>query len=171
MTDINNNQSTAAQYRAIRGQHQQPEEHFTRVSPSGMTWILRRVPLMEHLFNGQLPLSIAAKMAAAKAGTKMDDTEAFASLSFEEQAKSIELTTSRIRYCCVSPRIVDVPVAGDEIAPNEILPEDFPFLIHWINGGDQADGLEHFRAPGRTNGVARADGAKVRRPSKRTPKR
>lgn len=141
---------SAARYRELAQKNRLDEETFEIETPSGMVWTVRRPHLETFILSSQLPLSLAEKMAKAKAGGVSED-QAFQQLDIKEQIKAIEFSTKLVRHICVDPRIVDEPQSDSEISPAEILPEDFAFLVEWagLGGGNSGDGLDSFRAGGR----------------------
>ena len=59
----------------------------------------------------------------------------------------VEFGRDLIIYCAVDPKISLTPNSDNEIAPEEILPEDFTFLLHWVlTGGKSGESLSTFRS-------------------------
>lgn len=140
----------------------QPIETIEVELPSGEKFLLRKkVDLEMFVVSGVLPLSIADKMESAqKKGSSVE--AAFEQLSSGEKIKSIEFSTKLVRHICISPKIVDNPQTDDEIAPEELLPEDFTFLLNWAqSGGGEAGKLDGFHPERPANVVDFADGAKL----------
>jgi hypothetical protein len=166
-------QSSAAKYRAIRNSRRAKIETVSVKSPSGMVWQLRRVPFQLFISNGVLPLSIVEKLskamskAMAKGGGVSPET--LPNLDESEALKMIGFIQKLIKEICVSPRIVANPQAEDEIAPEELLEEDFNFLVKWgMSGGSDADALDGFRLRPGQDALVGADGKKRRRARKQS---
>jgi len=137
---------SAGQYRRLAAKQIVNEKTFEVESPSGMVWTLRSPNIEKFLVSGVLPLALVKKMEQAKESGKNDE-EAYKELSSDEQIKAIEFSAKIIRSICVNPKIVDSPQNDDELSLDELMPEDFTFLLNWANtsGGSAAqDGLDTF---------------------------
>jgi hypothetical protein len=157
---MNQSQGRAAAYR--KNKAARAEKTFEVELPSGNKFLLRDPNLQMFVVSGALPLGVAEKMEAARAEGKTDE-QAFKMLSPKEQIASINFATKLVRYICVSPKIVDNPQTDDEIAPEELLPEDFSFLVQWAqSGGGEAEKLNSFRPQRRDDAVDQPDGEEQR---------
>jgi hypothetical protein len=120
--------------------------------PSGAVWKLKEPPIQQFVMAGKLPASLAAKMAAiAKKheGNKDATGKAMVSeIGTEGLMKNLEFGRDLLLHCAVEPRIsIESPVPDDAIAPEDILPEDFEFLIGWVmSGGKSGASLGTFRS-------------------------
>jgi hypothetical protein len=113
--------------------------------PSGAVWKLRQPPIQQFIAAGKLPSSLVGKLAAA-AATDSDPNAAVKTLNPTELIQSLEFSRDLLLACAVEPRISLNPKSDDEIAPEEILPEDFQFLMKWvIQGGKVGESLSTFR--------------------------
>ena len=128
--------------------------------PSGAVFVLRAPNLQAFTLSGALPVHLAAKMEAAQRSGQTEQ-EAFARLDQAEQIKMIEFGRKLIKYICLDPKIVDDPVAPDEIAFEDLAADDLEFLARWANSGGGATAeAETFRRKRRSPAVAGAHGAK-----------
>jgi hypothetical protein len=148
----------AAAYRKIREQRQNAEPTFEVTLPSGAVFVLRRPDPSIFAVTGALPLTLPEKMEKARLKGKTD-AEAFQTLSVKEQTAGIEVTSKLVRLACVSPRIVDYPDPNaDEIAPDDLLLEDYNFIAMWIQtGGGESDSLDSFRDERQSDAVVELD--------------
>lgn len=140
----------AKEYRKLATQKQSEIKVFDVTLPSGAVWKLKEPPIQQFVLAGKIPASLAAKMAkaASKSGGNMATAKesAIKDLSADDLLNSLAFGRDLLLYCAVSPKISLDPKADDEIAPEEILPEDFTFLINWVmKGGNSGDGLSNFR--------------------------
>jgi hypothetical protein len=119
--------------------------------PSGFVWKLADPPIQQFVMSGKLPSHLAAKMAAAIKASGGDVAEAqkkaMASLSPEDIIANLEFGRDLLLACAIEPRIsLEHPVPDDAVAPEDILPEDFSFLLNWVmKGGESGNGLDTFR--------------------------
>lgn len=103
----------------------------------GKAVLLRRPSPTWMLFNGRLPVTMAAKMSK----TSPDNS------SIESMIESAEWMFRLLRSVMVSPRCVMEPGAEDEISPDMIDMEDVTFIMGWAAGEevDEANSLRTFR--------------------------
>lgn len=143
--------SAAAKYKKNASEKRSSQKVYDVSLPSGFVWRLTDPPISQFVMAGKLPSSLAAKIAEAIKGSGGDMAEAqkraMASLSPEDIVANLEFGRDLLLACAVEPRIsLQHPTPDDCIAPEEILPEDFSFLIEWVmRGGDAGRGLETFR--------------------------
>jgi hypothetical protein len=142
----------AKDYKKLASQKRTEEVLHDVPVPSGGVWKMREPPIEQWVLAGKLPGSLVSKMAAA-AGTNGDLDAAkkglLQTLKPEDLLNSLEFGRDLLLYCAVEPRIkMDAdPESETEIAPEDILPEDFPFLINWVlTGGKTGESLESFRS-------------------------
>lgn len=129
------------------------------LTPSGDVWKMRLPPIQQFIMAGKLPASLANKMALAanKGGSKEEILE---SLETEDILKNLEFCRDVLMYCAVEPRIVANadPDSETEIAPEEIDPEDFEFLLLWVmTGGKLGASLDNFRSESNESALASAN--------------
>lgn len=138
-------ETSAERYRRIKAERLSKAQLIDFESPSGMVWKLRRPDLELFIASGIMPLSLAGKCAEEKKNTGKSDAEIFAGLDWKDQARSIESTAKIVRYCAVSPRIVETPTGPDEIGYDEVEMDDFNAICSWaLPGGDEVTGLDTF---------------------------
>lgn len=142
-------ETAAEKYRRIKQERILNAELFDLETPSGMTWKLRRPQLDQFLLAGTMPLSLASKVAEQQQhGASTDDVAQ--TLDASEVVQGIKFMGDLVRYCAVSPRIVDAPRAGeDEIGVAEVELDDFYAILAWAKtqaGGGQAETLDSFRS-------------------------
>ena len=118
--------------------------------PSGFVWKLRTPPVQQFLLSGRLPKDLASKLVALDPiKDKKKRLEAIEkSLSATELTQSLEFGRDLLLHCAVEPRIVANPDPDNdnEIAPEEIDPADFDFLLGWVmTGGSPGKILGNFR--------------------------
>lgn len=119
--------------------------------PSGCVWKLKEPPIQQFIVSGKLPASLAAKMAQVSTANGGDQTAVSEALKQEltpeDFTNSLAFGRDLLLFCAVEPRISLNPTFEDEIAPEEIDPEDFDFLLGWvISGGKSGSGLGLFRS-------------------------
>lgn len=119
--------------------------------PSGGVWKMIEPPIQQFVMAGKLPASLAAKMAAAATGKDVADAgqEMLEKLTPEDLMQNLQFCRDLLLHCAVEPKIViDAdPDSETEIAPEDIDPEDFEFLIKWVmTGGKAGESLETFRS-------------------------
>lgn len=140
----------AKEYRKLASAKQSEVAVFDVTLPSGAVWKLKEPPIQQFVLSGKLPSSLAAKMAKAVSKSNGDvasaKADAINELSADDLLDSLAFGRDLLLYCAVSPKIALEPTADDEIKPEEILPDDFTFLINWVmKGGDSGDSLSTFR--------------------------
>jgi hypothetical protein len=115
--------------------------------PSGAVWKLREPPIQQWIVSGKLPSALAAKMAqAASNGGADDPQQMLQQLTPEDLLSNLEFGRDLLLFCAVEPRITLGPTNENAIAPEDILPEDFAFLMSWVlSGGVTGEGLSTFR--------------------------
>ena len=159
---------TPAEYRAKR----QAAELTAEITlPSGAVFRLRRPPLDLWIAAGKIPQSFLRAMLEAGNGA----TSAQVRYSTEETLDGYSFLVEAITYSAVEPPI-SIDGAGETLALTDLDPEDFRFLIQWVqsgspgvpvktsNGGEvETDRLTRFRQK-RPGGAADAgaDGGEVR---------
>jgi hypothetical protein len=111
-------------------------------SPSGMEWEMRRVNAQSYILAGKLPLAVAQKVAATLEDGESSEA-AFAELTSSEQADAVKFMQTLVKESVVHPKIVQEATTDDEI--DEILEEDFAFLLREAMGGERAESLANFR--------------------------
>jgi hypothetical protein len=125
-------------------------ETFDVETPSGAVWKMREPPIEQFIIAGKLPASLAAKMASVVGRSGGDKDSASKAMLTELEPEDLmnNLTFGRdlLLYCAVEPRISLSPTDENEIAPEDILPDDFMFLISWVmTGGKSGAALSNFR--------------------------
>jgi hypothetical protein len=149
-------QTAAERYREIL-QKRRDAETYTKTNPAtGMEWTLRRVNAQRFVLAGKLPLSIVEKVA--KSLDNASPEQAFSDLSPDDQSEAIKFMQFLVKEVAVNPKIVKEATEPDEV--DEILEEDFAFLLREAMGGDRAEALGNF--PEGKNAVA-GDSRKKRR--------
>lgn len=128
----------------------QPETLHDVTLPSGFVWKLRTPPVQQFMLSGRLPKDLASKLVQiGKITDKAARQKAIAeNLTPEELTQNLAFGRDLLLYCAVQPRIViDAdPNSEDEIAPEEIDPVDFDFLLAWVmKAGDPGKTLGNFR--------------------------
>lgn len=140
----------AKEYRKLVSEKQSEIPVFDVTLPSGAVWKLKEPPIQQFVLAGKVPASLAAKLAksASKSGGNLASAKetAIQDLSANDLLDSLAFGRDLLLYCAVSPKISLDPKEDDEIAPEEIHPDDFTFLINWVmKGGNSGDGLSNFR--------------------------
>lgn len=137
-------ETAAEKYRRIKRERMAKEEVVDFTSPSGMEWKLRRPNLGQWVTSGFVPMSLAKNLAAAS--ETGDATSAFDSLSIDDKIKTLDFSQKVVRYCAVSPQIVENPTEPDQIGYDEVEMDDFQAILAWaMPGGDGAASLDTFR--------------------------
>jgi hypothetical protein len=117
--------------------------------PSGSVWKLREPPIEQFILAGKLPASLTSKMAGlakANGNSVQAQKDLLAKLTPEDIMSNLEFGRDLILYCAVEPQISLHPTNDDQIAPEDILPDDFMFLVNWVlSGGKSGGSLETFR--------------------------
>lgn len=116
--------------------------------PSGAVFRVRAAPIAQWSTVGILPASLAAKMQAAAKATDIEGVakQILATFTEKDFMQQQELGRKLLEYCCIEPKVAVNSEAADTISPEDILPEDFQFLMQWLwSGGKEAQGLETFR--------------------------
>jgi hypothetical protein len=131
--------------------------------PSKAVWKMLEPPIKQFVMAGKLPASLAAKMAgiAQRHEGEVDGEAMLKELSREDLMKNLEFGRDLLLHCAVEPRIsLAVPLPEDAIAPEDILPEDFEFLLGWVmSGGKSGEGLGTFRGERHESTVDSSDDA------------
>lgn len=115
--------------------------------PSGAVWKLREPPIQQFIMAGKLPTSMAAKLAKlAKESDSADGRKAVLnSLDPGELVTALAFGRDLLLSCAVEPVISLNPTSDTEIAPEDIMPEDFTFLMNWVlSGGKSGESLDTF---------------------------
>lgn len=125
----------------------QPEEVTL---PSGFAFFLRRLNKQFFIKNGRIPESLLkiGLEVWGNSGKVSEDT--LKAATAEDTLKALCFMRDAVRLACHSPRIVEKPIADDEIAPSELSEADFDFIFAYsvsMEGGEAA-ALASFR-PGR----------------------
>lgn len=121
--------------------------------PSGCVWKLKEPPIQQWVIAGKLPSSLVAKMASAAQNASNNGTSDVAMKEFAEQLTPEDIMNNLafgrdlLLHCAVEPRITPDGVGENAIRPEDILPDDFMFLINWVmRGGRSGESLDNFRA-------------------------
>lgn len=134
-------ETDAEKYRRIKAEREQGQQLFALKTPSGMTWQLRRPNLAQFMVSGVMPISLAGKFAASA-----EAMEAATAMSLNDQIKTVEFSASLVRYCAVSPRIVEHPTEPNDIGFDEVELDDFQAILAWaMQGGESGTPLTNFR--------------------------
>lgn len=119
--------------------------------PSGAVWKVIDPPLQQFIATGRIPVGLAAQMASI-AERNNSDPEATGmamvkELGTENLLKNLEFGRDLLLHSVIEPRISNAsPTPEDAIAPEDILPEDFEFVLGWaLSGGKSGAGLKFFR--------------------------
>ena len=140
-------ETAAEKYRRIKAERLDKEELFDLETPSGMTWKVRRPNLAQFIATGAIPMQLAGKLAKQAESHGGDNAAAFMDLEWDDKVRTIELTNKIVRYCAVSPKIVETPTAPDEIGFEEVELDDYNAIAAWAMGGGGAlESLETFRS-------------------------
>lgn len=123
---------------------------FDVTLPSGSMWKLIEPPIQQFMLAGKLPASLTAKIAAIATKTNGGSAEAtremMSELTPEDLLDNLAFGRDLLLFCAIEPRISLNPSSDNEIAPEDILPEDFLFLINWVmTGGKSGESLNTFR--------------------------
>jgi len=115
--------------------------------PSGAVWKLIEPPVQQFIMAGKLPAALTAKLAAvAKRNNGVTGSDLLKELSEEDLLHNLEFGRDLLIHCAVEPRIAIYPKDENEIGPEDILPEDFNFLLNWcFSGGKSGESLSTFR--------------------------
>lgn len=136
----------ASDYKKLASQKQVVEEVTL---PSGAVFKMRLAPIEQWATSGVLPASLTGKMRQAAAKSK-EEADEYVLRYFTEQdfVDSQSICRRLLEYCCVEPKVKINPSPEEEsdvIAPEDILPEDFPAVMKWIwSGGRQGETLSKF---------------------------
>jgi hypothetical protein len=143
----------AKDYKKLASAKRAEAETFDVTLPSGAVWKLTEPPIQQFVLSGKLPAALAAKMVKAAKESGGDKEQAkqamFEELTTEDIMSNLAFGRDLLLVCAVHPRIVlnADPDSETEIAPEDILPEDFMFLVNWmLRGGDSGEGLDTFPA-------------------------
>jgi hypothetical protein len=160
----------AADYRRSR-QEAEPTGDVTL--PSGAVFKMRRVPLDLWMAAGLIPQSFLRAMLEAQQG----GPAAKVAFSTEETLDGMEFLTRAVIYAALEPKLALTPATDEELALADLAPEDFQFLIQWVQNGCpgvpvrtlpgkevELDRLARFRQkfPGGGNAGAGLDGEQIR---------
>jgi len=143
----------ASDYKKLASAKRTEIETFDVEVPSGAVWKLREPPIQQFVLAGKLPATLVTKMAeAAQKAANNGDLEAakkefFETLTHEDILTNLAFGRDLLLYCAVEPKItLDGTDSDETIKPEEILPDDFMFLISWcMKGGKSGDSLNTFR--------------------------
>lgn len=141
---------SANNYKQMASASQNTEKIFDVTVPSGFVWKLREPPLKAFILAGKLPAALTAKMADIHSRFHGDfegaQRASIEELTGEEVLANLEFARDMLLLSAVEPKIAIKPANEDEIAPEEILPEDLEFLIGWVMaGGKSGEDLSTFR--------------------------
>lgn len=138
-------ETAAEKYRRIRAEKESAETLHDVECPSGMTFKCRRPTIAFWVTSGILPLHLVEMMTkASEKGVSAED--AFNSMPVREKLQSIEFAAKVVKYVCIEPRIVEHVVEPNDISQDEVMLDDFNYLVTWaMHGGDEAERLETFR--------------------------
>lgn len=132
----------ASEYKKLT-QAKQKSELLNVELPSGAVFICRRPPVQQWILAGRLPENLASKLTDA---AKESADSALKELKPDELMKALMFGRDLIVHSVIEPKIALEPKTENEIAPEDILPEDFEFLLNWVmSGGEAAKSLEPFR--------------------------
>ena len=92
--------------------------------------LLRRPSPMWMLFNGRLPVTMAAKMAQTASDSKQ---------AVSDMVESAQWMFHLLNHVMVKPRCVLEPMSSNEISPDMIDMEDAVFIMGWA-AGEEVDG-------------------------------
>lgn len=136
----------AKEYKKLAAKKRLTTDIYDLQLPSGAIWKLRKPPIEQFIMAGKLPTALVARMAKA-AKKDAEATDVMRDLSADEMVASLEFGRDLLLYCAVEPAIALNPKGENEIAPEDILPDDFLFLINWlITGGRAGESLNTFPA-------------------------
>lgn len=140
----------ANDYRKLASAKRVDGEVFDVTVPSGSVWKLREPPIQQFVLAGKLPATLAAKMTGIAQQYEGDEAGAkkalMDQLSPEDIVSNLAFGRDLLLHCAIEPKISLNPKNDNEIAPEEILPEDFGFLISWVmTGGKSGEALTLFR--------------------------
>lgn len=107
----------------------------------GKKVMLRRPSEMWWLFNGRLPITMAAKMSSGPTDGRV---------RVEEIVESAEWIFHVLTNIMVKPRCVMLPRKEDEISPDMVDMDDATFMVRWASGEEvtETDSLSTFRRDG-----------------------
>lgn len=113
--------------------------------PSGAVWKLCEPPIQQFVLAGKLPSSMAAKLAKIAQDGNADGKAVLPNLDPEELMGALAFGRDLLLHCAVKPQISLNPIGEDQIAPEDIMPEDFTFLLNWVlSGGKSGESLTNF---------------------------
>lgn len=116
--------------------------------PSGAVWKLREPPIQQFVLAGKLPSAMAAKLAKIAQENNNDAAgrkAIMSSLDSDELIGALSFGRDLLLHCAVEPVISLNPTSDDQIAPEDIMPEDFTFLMNWVlSGGKSGESLDNF---------------------------
>jgi hypothetical protein len=141
----------ASEYRKLRQSNNAKEKIYDVTLPSGCVWKMRTPPIQQFMLAGKLPKDLATKMVdiTSSGGTKAETQKKIAeTMTATELTQTLAFGRDLLLHCAVEPRIVlnPDPDSEYEIAPEEIDPVDFDFLLAWVmKGGNPGEALGSFR--------------------------
>lgn len=173
MPEIKNN--GASLYREIREARRAAQlktaETVAVAVPSGMVFECCVPTLESYVLSGLMPMSLTEKLSSVMKPEQNVDLKSV--LSENDAKNTLIFAREMVRDICVNPRIVENPQNEDEIAPHEILIEDFAYLVKWgmsQMGGAEAPRFDTFRQQPNLDAVARPRRKKRRQKTKRNPR-
>jgi hypothetical protein len=137
MSKASNGIATADDFRkAAETQFEEPQ--LVTLPKLGKKVLMRRPTPSWMIFNGRLPVTMAARLSNAT------DTE---SARAESIVSAAEWMFKLVNAVMVKPRCVLNPKGNDEISPDLIDMEDIQFIMAWAAGEevDEANNLNTFR--------------------------
>lgn len=137
-------------YRVFASKHRTGENTIDVKAPSGYVWKMKTPPIQEFILAGKLPAALTAKLTKIATEHKDNSEEAqkamLAKLTPDDFLANLAFGRDLLVHCAVDPKISLNPTSEDEISPEEIIPEDFMFLIGWVmRGGTTGESLDSFR--------------------------
>ena len=112
----------------------------------GKPVLLRRPSPMWMLFNGRLPVTMAAKMSQGASEGKQ---------GLEDMIASAQWMYRLLNKVMVKPRCVMQPEAAEEISPDMIDMDDVVFIMGWASG-EEVDGTRSLSTFREERGAAHA---------------
>lgn len=143
-----NNTGRGAAYRQHLKKNPPKEKIYDVPMPSGFVWKARKFPIEQWTILGKVPKVFTGKIANSLSKVGKLDINAVSKTVTPNEAEDMILFVRAIAYySAVSPSISLDPQTDDEIAPEEIAPEDFSYLLEWAvtPEGKEVEGLHKFR--------------------------
>lgn len=135
------------------------------MSTPGVIWKVRKCPIQQYYFAGELPGFLAAQIARAIVEGGEVETE---KMSKDDLEATNKFTRDAIIECSVEPKITQTPTDAS-IGIREISTEDFAILRNWVITGGEAE-ADKFRSERYGVFMARADVPGLPAKSKRAAK-